>query len=106
MSVAITINDLDLPHGWQERKCVLCDGKLWPPFLHWHNQTLFICGECCRQNKNGLTADLVHVAAIMDLRNLGYLDQTLQRRGVKTIEKQIEKEIEIDRTYRPIKVVE
>jgi hypothetical protein len=97
MSVVSTTKDLLLPSGWSECKCILCDGRLFPPFLYWHGSSLFICGKCCQQNKNGLMADLIHAAAAKDLRDLGYPEITLDRRSVKSVEREIEKQVEMDR---------
>lgn len=60
-------------------RCRLCDGELAPPFLAW-------CGPCCRQIKRGLSSDLVHVAAIVELQMLGYPATTLDRRSVEEVD--------------------
>jgi hypothetical protein len=55
-----------------------------------------ICSRCCHDIKNGLTADLIHLAAIVDLRRLGYVNQTLTRESLSTIEERYEKQHEED----------
>ena len=60
--------------------CSICDCKLYPPFLCWTD--LAICQDCCQKHKRGLMADIIHFAAIADLRDLGYYEtfQRAQRR--------------------------
>jgi hypothetical protein len=49
--------------------CSLCEKQLSYPHLVWtDNAKIFFCAECCHRIKRGLTADLVHIAAIVDLR--------------------------------------
>lgn len=63
--------------------CIICKEKLWGAFVEWHGTDLFICAPCCRKIKNGLMADMVHAAAIADLRDLGYHGQTLKRESIR-----------------------
>jgi len=68
-------------------RCRLCDGELAPPFLAWCGQSAIVfCGPCCRQIKRGLSSDLVHVAAIVELQKLGYPTTTLDRRSVEEVD--------------------
>jgi len=55
------------------RKCAVCGNKVEYPFLHWDSPAaMCICGDCCHEIKRGLTADLIQIAAIVDLQKLGY----------------------------------
>ena len=68
-------------------RCRLCDGELAPPFLSWcGHSAIFFCGPCCRQIKRGLSSGLVHVAAIVELQELGYPTTTLDRRSVEAVD--------------------
>jgi hypothetical protein len=53
-------------------KCSVCDDGLDYPFICWVGEGagLYICGPCCRRIKDGLMADLIQLAATMDLRAL------------------------------------
>lgn len=108
MSVAITTKDWNFPSEVEKgrRRCTMCDENLQPPFLHW--DSLFLCSKCCLKLRRdtagldnvfepGLAADLVHVAAIMELHALGYNHETLQRRFVTAVERENERRIEKDR---------
>jgi hypothetical protein len=64
-----------------DTKCTVCEEKLRVPFVEWLGAELFIWGNCCRKIKNGLMADMVHAAGIVELRALGYSDAVLTRRG-------------------------
>ena len=68
-------------------RCRLCDGELVPPFLAWCGPgAIFFCGPCCREIKRGLSSDLVHVAAIVELQELGYTTTTLDRRSAEAVD--------------------
>ena len=68
-------------------RCRLCDGELVPPFLVWcGHSAIFFCGPCCHQIERGLSSDLVHVAAIVELQKLGYPTTTLDRRSVEVVD--------------------
>jgi hypothetical protein len=69
---------------YKNNKCTFCNKPLSIPFIEWHS--VFICGPCCRTIKEGLTADLIHVAAIMDLRAVGYWSETFARTSIKKLE--------------------
>jgi hypothetical protein len=75
--------------GWLGHECCLCADRVYRyPFLGWSNQ-LIICAECCSVNKRGLIADLVHIAAIVELHKVDpeYNGQTLVRCNVSSLEK-------------------
>jgi hypothetical protein len=80
----------DLPTN--ETKCVACGGPLHFPFLCWRDEgggtDICICGRCCQRIKRGFIADLIHVTAAMDIRDLGYNDARL----VSTTHSQLEAE--------------
>jgi hypothetical protein len=74
MSVHISkySNFMGFAHGNKNAKlCTLCNGVLHYPFLEWESK-LFLCSRCCKKIKRGLTADLIHINAILDLRAEGY----------------------------------
>jgi hypothetical protein len=55
----------------ESRKCSTCGGKLSYPFVCWESgDYMCICGKCCQTIKDGLTADLIQVAATWDMRAL------------------------------------
>lgn len=75
-------------------RCSFCDTKLRPPFVVWDcmpssEADLLICGPCCRKIKNGLMADLVQVAAIAELHDLGYRGMTLDRRSHREVSEEL-----------------
>ncbi len=75
----VTCKGNDLFNAADKLKCAECGEGLLPyPFLHWHG-AFCLCGKCCQNVKHGLTADLIHVAAIRELRDQGYLNETLTR---------------------------
>jgi hypothetical protein len=50
------------------------------PFVQWRGHTdIVICSRCCSQIKSGLMADMIQVAANLDLISLGYRDTILVR---------------------------
>lgn len=50
-----------------ERKCAECNKEIYRyPFLEWNS--VRFCGDCCHKIKKGFTADLIHVAAIVELQ--------------------------------------
>lgn len=61
------------------KPCAVCGERLRYPFLSWHYSEIRICVACCKEIKNGLSADLVHAAAICELRKTGYQRDTLIR---------------------------
>jgi hypothetical protein len=67
--------------------CLVCRGRLRYPILQW-NERLAICGECCVGIKKGFTADLIQVAAIVELNDLGYRDHTFVRKNKKQLERE------------------
>jgi hypothetical protein len=71
--------------------CVLCSSPLRYPFLHW--DVIKICGPCCRHIKAGFIADLIQVAASVDIQSLGgrdhsgyYANARLVRRSAQELE--------------------
>jgi hypothetical protein len=86
--------------GRHTNTCFRCGGPCHYPFLHWDGKkperSLFICSRCCHEIKSGLMADLVHLAAIVDLRRLGYVKETLTRESLSTIEARGERQREED----------
>jgi hypothetical protein len=62
-----------------EGKYTFCGELIWPPYIIWHERkTFFFCAECCVRLYHGLTADLIQMDAIVNLRRL-YPQFTLQR---------------------------
>jgi hypothetical protein len=79
-------------------RCNLCGTKVWYPFLVWDEERIIhICDDCCHKIRNGFIADLVQIAAIVDLRRL-YPGFTLTRHDRQTLERNLdfqEKQAEI-----------
>jgi hypothetical protein len=70
--------------------CFHCGGPCHYPFTHWDGEPeLFICTRCCAQIKAGLMADLVQVAANLELINLGYRDALLVRESTTSLNKRL-----------------
>jgi hypothetical protein len=65
-----------------DKKCGICNGQLRFPYLHWQGATaLFICGPCCVAAKKGLTADIIQLAAIVEIQQIqGHNTNTLVRK--------------------------
>jgi hypothetical protein len=55
--------------GYKAEYCTFCDGVLAYPFVY-YSPKVFICRECCRDDRKGLMADMVQVAAITEMNNL------------------------------------
>ena len=56
--------------------CRLCGDPLRYPYLEWQagreDRDIVICGRCCQKIKKGFMADLIQIAATMELRDLNY----------------------------------
>lgn len=79
-------------------ECIICDGPLRAPFFEW-NAKFVMCGKCVHKIKNGLIADLIHLAAIIDLQKL-YPNQTFIRKNTTQYEKsEIERHRLIEHFY-------
>jgi hypothetical protein len=55
--------------------CLLCSRMLHYPFLCWQGHTkadgdINLCGRCCQKIRNGFIADLIQIAASMEIREL------------------------------------
>ena len=79
----MTVFNTDGPGWGSNRKsdtpCTICNKRLRLPYVEWQGTDLFICAPCCRTIRRGLMADMVQAAAIADLHDLGYREQTLIR---------------------------
>jgi recombinational DNA repair protein (RecF pathway) len=88
----------DYSDGAMDREpCAVCGEKLSYPFLAWPREGgpgVFICSRCCKKIKTGFTADLVHVAAISELHDLGYHQTILKRTDRSTEAKDKKKQDE------------
>lgn len=64
-----------------ESRCCTCGDELIPPFVMYccGGDGLFLCGRCVHHIRDGLTADLLQLSAIVELQQL-YPKQTLVRR--------------------------
>jgi hypothetical protein len=73
---------------YHSEKCTHCGDGLFPPYLAWTGKSdFFLCGPCGEQIKDGLIADLVHLAAVVQLqRHLPGTDMTLVRQSVRKLE--------------------
>jgi hypothetical protein len=56
--------------------CLVCGDALRFPFLVWEG--IRVCSGCCLKIKNGFMADMIHLAAIAELRKF-YPSTTLVR---------------------------
>ena len=83
MSVVTNKYDVCLRNHINKQPCLVCGNLVRYPFLEWDN--IQICGPCCQRIKQGFTADLIHVAAIMDLHDIGYPHFTLTREPVSRV---------------------
>jgi hypothetical protein len=55
--------------------------------MEWHGHVyMFFCGPCCSRIKAGVTADLIHCTAVMDIQKAYDGDTVLVRRGIKLLE--------------------
>lgn len=52
--------------GHNERRCLMCGGKLQYPFLGWDSgdDGVFLCCKCCSDNERGFLADYHTCVAI------------------------------------------
>src|SRR5262249_16142123 len=71
MAVINSTCDLRVGHG----PCMLCGEGLLYPYLEWraekeNGKGIVICGRCCQKIKKGFMADLIQIAAGMELRDL------------------------------------
>src|SRR5690606_8467045 len=78
-------------------KCNMCGSSLSYPFLFWWGEKdIFICGQCSAKCKEGLMADLVQIAAIMELRrvhsSMSPAKITLHRMAESEIDAMIERD--------------
>lgn len=73
----------------EHSRCCTCGGELVLPFLLYcaGGDGLFLCGQCAHHVRNGLTADLVQLSAIVELQQL-YPNKTLVRRDTATLEEE------------------
>ena len=64
---------LHAKHDYQNWKsicrCAICNGSLQYPFFAW-GPTFALCLRCAQTNKDGIMSDLIHLAAIADLRDV------------------------------------
>jgi hypothetical protein len=85
MTVVISEHDIYAPRSDTKPSCTVCGiDHLHYPFLWWQGETdICICRWCCAKIKAGFTADLVQVAAIVEMQavNSAYSTSTLQRRS-------------------------
>lgn len=75
-------NDIQVGHRWTPGEpCRMCGERTHAPVFAWAcdgPDNLVICGPCVAKNSDGMTADFVHLTAIMKLREI-YPDYTLKR---------------------------
>jgi hypothetical protein len=87
MSVEVTTT------GWCSQHhlgnpCSVCGNGVQPPFMAWEAETdILICGPCASRVKDGFAADLIHLAAIMELKKVQpEFGVTLARARVQDLE--------------------
>ena len=71
---------------YKEAPCALCGGELKVPFVVYNHSkavTCF-CSECCTTLRRGLMADMVQVAAIVELGDCG---STLVRHNIADLKR-------------------
>ena len=69
------------------KECSNCEEVLSGyPFLEWASGRILLCAACCKGLKQGFAADLIHIAAIRELHEVGYCWMTLIRKPQKTLE--------------------
>src|SRR5262245_13141943 len=102
--MTVVISEHDFCEGVADAaSCAACGRKpLHFPFLWWRGETdICICGKCCVWIKGGFMADLIHVAAIVEMQkaNPGYAHDTLQRRSPHALKAEADrlKRAELDR---------
>ena len=85
MSIELTRNGFD---SRESEPCNHCGEKVFAPYMVWRCHTdIIFCAECAEHIRDGFCADLVHLAAVNQLRrfqpNFGI---TLERARVKDLE--------------------
>ena len=76
----------------KDNKCSLCSDKAQFPYLN-YGDNLTICGSCALKHQRGLTADLIQLAAIVELRKLGYHEFTCKRERIKSVDQRMKEEL-------------
>jgi len=72
---------------YEEAPCALCGGELKVPFVvydHGRAPACCFCAECCTTLRRGLMADMVQVAAIIELGDCG---STLVRHSIADLKR-------------------
>ncbi len=87
------------PGQHNEKRCSNCGGELHYPFLGWDGACggtgIFICGACCVRWRDGLAADMIQCAAIVEIQQLGRMGGvTLIRKNTSQLEAEGKKEQE------------
>ena len=89
--------------GHNEQKCSDCGGELFYPFMAWSGEPgIFLCSKCCLGAKDGLIADLIHFAAVVQMREY-HAHDTLVRRSRRSLEAEGEREGEAIKRIRTVK---
>jgi hypothetical protein len=68
-------------------RCINCGEALWCPYMIWSGaQDIAVCSGCCVSQGESLMADIVHLAAIHNMRRLiPAHDYTLERVTINSI---------------------
>jgi hypothetical protein len=98
MSVIITKSDPEY-ESVSKRNCGHCMNKVGHlPILHYNDIT--ICRACIGKIKNGLIADIIHAAAVVEIQDAaGYDDCTLDRKSIAQLVKDAAEERRRDKDY-------
>ena len=82
----VTGPDYEEQAHYTEEVCAACKEPLRTyPYLLWlANGDLVVCGECCHKLGRGLIADLIHINAVMEMRDLGYRHFMLEKKLLPT----------------------
>ena len=68
MTVTLTRTDVFDTH--RGHPCTCCGEPVRPPYMVWRAETdIVICEDCAGNIKDGFCADLIHLAALRQLRD-------------------------------------
>jgi hypothetical protein len=82
-----------------DERCSICKEKLMQyPFIRWWagGDDVFFCAVCSARIRDGMMADLVQIAAIVEIQRIAphYKNSTLVREHIPELEQRLEKKDE------------